>query len=158
MGKFRFLILFFSLTFFVGCFPNYDEKHKKDEELITNFQSHKEEFNQLLQIILEECKTSQSSKEGFKLSGEKLAKYKHLSKEIGLPNNTMGNCLKNGVEFVDSVQGLAVSGSSKGFAFLKNKPEILVDNLDSYSHTTLDSYTAFRNIESNWYLYFEYDN
>jgi hypothetical protein len=157
MAKFNLLILILSLLFSISCFPD-DELHKKDYELIANFNSHKEQFNQILQIIQETCNVSPNHEKGLKLTIENLAKYKSLAKELGFSEETFGNCIKDGVEFVDSVQGLAVSGSSKGYAFLRNKPEILTDSLDTYSHPNLDSYIAYKNIEGNWYLFFEFDN
>lgn len=126
--------------------------------MIENFTQHKEQFDQILQIMRENCDVSQNPANKVKLNDEKLAEYKKLSKEIGFSDEVFGNCVKDGVEFVDSVQGLAVSGSAKGYAFLVNKPETVADNLNTYSHPNFDSYTVYRNIEGNWYLFFEFNN
>ena len=62
------------------------------------------------------------------------------------------------VWFHASTRGLAVSGSSKGYAYLLEKPKTLVDNLDEYWSKDNKSFTAFRQIEGNWYLYFDYED
>jgi hypothetical protein len=158
MCKLKLILLTFSLLFSTSCFPSFYEQHKKDNKLIETFNLHRAQFNQILQIMQENCNDSKNQEKGLKLTDENLAKYKRLAKEIGFSEETFGNCIKDGVEFVDSVQGLAVSGSSKGYAFLNNKPEILTVRLDTYQHPNPDSYTAYRNIEGNWYLFFEFDN
>jgi hypothetical protein len=175
----KFLALVLLAFFAIGCMTDiWKKEHPKDEKLIENFQSHKEEFNQLLQMFLEDkyvgridfdftrasdffekCKSSdgQNGNE-IELSKDRLESYRKLFNELGLSFGIEGYCEKEKVIFYASTQGLSVSGSTKGYAYLANPPEKIVDNLDKYWSQDRQSFTAFRHIEGNWYLYFDYED
>lgn len=151
--------------------------HLKDEKLIENFQSHKAEFNQLLQMFLADkkfgrvasdftrpasvagkCESPNSRTETEAGEEQKLAEYRRLFSVLGLSAGIEGYCEKATVFFYASTQGLSVSGSTKGYAYLSKAPEKSVDNLDNYRSADNQSFTAFRHIEGNWYLYFDYED
>jgi len=159
----------------LGC---NDKEHQKDEELLKNFQSYKVEFNQLLQNFqedkslgrvapdftrtsnfFEKCKEPNgwNGKE-VEVSNERLAEYRKLFDSLELSAGIEGYCGKEIIQFVSSTKGLSVTGSSKGYAYLRKSPKTLVDNLDNYWSEDRKSFTAYRHIEGNWYLYFDYED
>lgn len=56
-----------------------------------------------------------------------------------------------------SRQGLVTGGSSKGYAYLKEKPEIVVDSLNDFQFEKSEErrLVAYKQITENWYLYYE---
>ncbi len=155
-----------------------DKEHSKDEQLIQNFQNHKAEFNQLVQMFqedkslgrvsydftrtsnfFEKCKEPNgwNGKE-IEVSNERLYQYRKLFKNLGLSAGIEGYCEKEIIEFIASTRGLSVTGSSKGYAYLQKPPKILVDSLDNYWSEDKKSFTAYKHIEGNWYLYFDYED
>ena len=92
------------------------------------------------------------------VSNERLKEYKKLFATIGLSAGIEGYCEKKMITFYASTQGLSISGSTKGYAYLVTPPKTLVDNLDNYWSSDNRSFTAFRHIEGNWYLYFDYED
>ena len=94
-------------------------------------------------------------------SSERLAEYRKLFDKVSLSAGIEGYCKKDRILFYASTKGLSVTGSTKGYAYLQKVPEgleKLVDNLDTYWSPNGKSFTAFRHIEENWYLYFDYED
>ena len=174
--------LIFVWCILICCVLACEEKeHPKDEHLIQNFQAHKSEFNQLVQMFLEDeslgrvsidftrtsnffekCEgpNSWNGKE-IEVSQERLADYRKLFNALKLSAGIEGYCEKDRILFYASTKGLSVTGSTKGYAYLKNAPknsETLVDNLDNYWSPDKKSFTAYRHVEGNWYLYFDYED
>ena len=112
--------------------------------------------------FFEKCEepNSWSGKE-IEVTAERLAKYRKIFNNLGLSAGIEGYCEKNRVFLHASTKGLSVTGSTKGYAYLKKAPENpdkLVDNLDNYWSPDGKSFRAFRHIEGNWYLYFDYED
>jgi hypothetical protein len=89
---------------------------------------------------------------------QRLRSYRELFKALGLPDGIEGYDKKEIIWFHVSSQGLSVSGSSKGYAYLVKRPELLVHSLEDYWSEDGQSFTAFRLIEGNWYLYFDFED
>ncbi|CAN5684851.1 hypothetical protein BH24ACI3_BH24ACI3_00520 [soil metagenome] len=166
------VILVFAL---LGCGP---KEHPKDAVMKENFAVHRAEFEELLKMFkedrslgrvgagftrtasfFEECKgpDAWNGKE-IEVSQERIVEYQNLFVILGLPNGIEGYCEKENVSFYASSKGLSVSGSSKGYAYLEKPPVLLVDDLDSYWSEDSRSFTAYRHIDGNWYLYFDYED
>jgi len=92
------------------------------------------------------------------VSLERLGEYRKLFNTLGLSNGIEGYKEKDLIYFRASAQGLAVSGSGKGYAFAVVRPAVVVHNLDNYRSEDSRSFTAFRHIEGNWYLYLEFED
>jgi hypothetical protein len=153
------LILFALLT---GC----SSKHPSDQSLLDNFQTHKAEFNQLLQMFLADKGlgrvaydfTRPEHPENIGISSDRLQQYRKLFSRLGLSEGIEGYDEKELVWFHASAQGLSVTGSGKGYAYLTKPPPLIVESLDNYWSKDGKSFTAFRHIEGNWYLYFDYED
>jgi hypothetical protein len=145
----------------VGC-----SRHPSDSALLKNFQSHRAEFNHLLVMFLADKGlgrvaydfTRPEDPASVGVSPERLAEYRKLFDQLGLSAGIEGYGDKEEVQFYASTQGLSVSGSAKGFAYLTRPPSLLVDRLDNYRSKDGKSFTAFRHIEGNWYLYLDYED
>jgi hypothetical protein len=151
-----------------AAFTGGDIPHKSDEELIANFQSHKAEFNRMLQMINEDKDlarvdydwTSPENPRTVGISQERIDEYRSLFRRAGVPRGFSAFQSKDSIEFIASSQGLAVSGSSKGYLYAKEPPSRVIDNLDNYraqKSTLSPAFPVFRHIEGNWYLFFEAD-
>lgn len=175
--KYRAAILLFSV-FFIGFLLSCGEKpHPKDAEMIANFQNHREEFNQLLQMFQEDEslgrvandfnrknfyeKGSPKKWDGkeIEVSEQRFTEYRKLFGKLGLSAGIEGYEEKDSIWFHASAQGLAVSGSSKGYVFMLNKPvsDLVVESLNDYKPNGKESTLAYRHIEGNWYLYYAAD-
>lgn len=156
------LILGVVVLLFSGCAA----QHPSDDVLIANFQSHKSQFDQLLQMFIADKGLGRVAKDFTRpanpaeigVTPERLAEYRKLFTTLGLRSGIEGYDPKDTVTFYASTQGLAVSGSSKGFAYLKEPPKILVDKLDGYRSADGRSFTVYRHLEGNWYLYLDYED
>lgn len=144
-----------------------DIPHKSDEELIANFQTHRSEFNQLLQMISEDKGllrvdynwTSPEKPQSVGVSQERIDKYRNLFNVAGIPRGFYAFHDKEFYMFLASTQGLGVSGSGKGYVYSKNPLTPLVEDLDKYRQLKdkPHGYRAYRRIEENWYLFFDTD-
>jgi hypothetical protein len=155
--------LMLSLAFTSGDIP-----HKADQELIANFQSHRTEFNRLLQMINEDRDlkrvdndwTFPENPQAIGIAQERIDKYRTLFRQAGVPRGFSAFQSSDYIEFIASSQGLAVSGSSKGYLYAKEPPPRVIDNLDTYraqESKFSPAFPVFRHIEGNWYLFFEAD-
>jgi len=137
--------------------------HPSDKKLIENFQTHKAAFDQLLRMFLAdkglgrvgEDFTRPENASSVGVNAEGLKAYRRLFERLGLKGGVEGYDEKDIVLFYASAEGLSVSGSSKGYAYCKQRPPLVVEDLDSYKSPGDKSFTAFRHLEGNWYLFFE---
>ncbi len=158
------IVAIFSIGLLTSCYMKHG--HPTDEELLGNWQTHKTDFDQLLQMFQTDKKLSRVSfdftrpehPDEIGISIERVNKYKGYFNKLGLTAGIEGYDERDTIWFYSSTQGLAVSGSSKGYAYLEIKPKLIVDDLDKYWSKDGKSFTAFKNIEGNWYLYLQFQN
>ena len=154
------------LILLILCSACSSAKHPSDQALIENFQSHKSEFNQLLQMFLADKGlgrvaydfTRPENPQTVGITRERLKVYRGLFDELDLSAGIEGYEEKDVVWFHASTYGLSVTGSGKGYAYLKERPKLVVDNLDTYWSQDGRSFTTFRHLEGNWYLYLDYED
>ena len=141
-------------------------RHPSDETLIAEFQGHKPQYNKLLEMFLADKDlgrvaydfTRPDEPEKFGITQLRLQEYRTLFKELKLSAGIEGYAPKDSVMFLRSTRGLSVSGSSKGLAYLLKPPALVVNSLDDYRSQDRRSFTAFRHIEGNWYLYYDFED
>lgn len=127
------LLLFVS---FDSAFPS--ERHRPDDELIANFEAHRGEFAEALE---------QFHARGWVDVGLLRAMDVNVDGVIEYPRDV--------ITFADSVRGIAVSGSSKGYAYSKTPPKPLVDVTDGYQGGDGSGFLVYRHIEGPWYIYYD---
>ncbi len=147
----------------VGCAP--DETHDSDANLIRTFHAQKATFAQLLSMIqtdqgLERVDEDWTFPDPPPITQERVGLYRELLKNIGCVRGFESFQNKSGIRFIASANGLATGGSSKSYYFHKggSAPSPLVADLDSYRPGHDRTYAAYRHIEGNWYLVYEFDD
>jgi hypothetical protein len=144
-------------------FTSGDIPHKSDEQLIANFKTHEAEFNQLREMILadnrllrvDEDWTKPEDPKTIGIPDERIATYRKIFRKLDIPRGFYFYPESGEVKFISSAQGLAVSGSSKSYVWLKEPPSTLVDSIDTYPIKAGATYPVYRHVTGNWYL--EYD-
>jgi hypothetical protein len=160
--------------------------HPRDQEMISNFIEHREELETLRKMMQEDKDlkrvdfdfTKPSDPGSVGVSAERIAVYRELCKRVGLERGVeaFGDSAKQ-VTFIASARGLAISGSSKCYVWLRDPPrnegmKITVNDLDIYARKKRaerrlyfaahkramsgGSFDAFRHIEGNWYLEYQF--
>lgn len=140
-----------------------DGEHPSDEKLIANFQEHKAALDSLLKMSMEDSElkrvddnwTRPEDPRTIGVNAERISEYRKLFRKAGVPRGFYAFHEDGIFEFIASSRGLAIGGSSKGYAFYKSRPALVVNNLDEYLKNLDKSRTfpAFRHIEGNWYLF-----
>lgn len=152
--------------------PKLWKNHPSDATLIGRFHQNRAAFDELRMMFLAEPTlgriapdftrpanffSGRSQAESPVLTPKRRARYRELFQQLGLEAGVEGYDDKEHVFFHASTRGLGISGSSKGYAFCRSTPQIVVVDLDSYRPRGVRSFTAFRSIGENWYLYFEFE-
>jgi hypothetical protein len=157
--------------------------HPSDEAMITNFDDHREEFENL-RVMMQADKNLQRVAPDFikppdlaaaGVSAERIEQYRGLAKKLGLERGVEGYDSATRVALLASCRGLSISGSSKTYVWLGAPPEpiegrAVVFDLDEYvrkrreerrkyfdahKHAMSGHVDAYRHIEGNWYLHYE---
>lgn len=169
MNNKRSLILVLLLVLLsVNCNLN---PHPSDSFLLQNFQENEKDFNLLvgmakkdsnmIRIAYDFTWTEDSAayprpKSEMGISDERWSSYKKLFAKLGLKAGIL-NYQPDRVELISSTEGLLTGGSSKGYIYLEEEPEILENSLDNYDITKFKKEInyVYRKIKGNWYLYYE---
>ena len=161
------------------------QSHKSDAEMKANFKAHQKGFETLLRMIKEDMGlervddtwTRPADPATIKVSRERIAAYRTLFKEVGIPRGIEAYDLeRRSVSFLASTQGTTVAGSVKGYVWCEIPPDGLVSSLDplvtgrgvisttgcippkSQGWCESSGVThGYCPIEGNWYLYFSRD-
>lgn len=135
-------------------------------ELINRFNRQKDDFERLVVMLradsgiqrIDEDWTAPSDPSRIGISKERLATYRQLFKKLGIPRGIEVVHQPECITFIASSIGLSISGSAKGYAYLEEPPQLVVDNLDTYWSANGQSFTAFKHIKGDWYLFFDYED
>jgi hypothetical protein len=144
-----------------GCTPV--EEHDSDADLIRVFHDQRATFDKLITMIqadhgLERVDHDWTLPDPPPISQERLELYRGLLKSIGCVRGFENFKTKNEIVFIASASGMATGGSSKGYRFSQDPPSPVVDDLDAYRPGHHRSYAAFRHLEGDWHLIYEYDD
>ena len=166
MIKAKLIVTALLLITLSGC-SFFGSNHPKDERLIEDLRNNRAEFERLLAMFRADEKlyrvardfTRPENAQAADVDGERLAEYRMLLGKLRLHGGIEGYAPKDVIWFHASTKGLGVSGSSKGYAYLERPPELLVRDLDHYERTKGGrSFSAYRHIEGNWYLYLDFED
>ena len=138
--------------------------HPSDKALVENFQAHKADFNELLQMFLTDDglvrvdldRTDPKETEALGITEARLVNYRTLFRKLGLTRGISGYGGKKRILFLSSTKGLGISGSGKGYAYSITPLEPIAENLESYESKDGKSFTVYKHIEGNWYLFFDF--
>ena len=157
MGRIRLSVLLFCA--FVSLLPpGCASKHRSDQQLITDFQTHKSEFNTLLEmfradrglIYFSEGRTLPDNPETVGVSRERLVQYQRLFELVGLLGMAAADRhtgARDEVWFFTSTEGPRTS-TFKHYAYVSQPKRGIVQDLDQSGSKA----APYRHIENNWYL------
>jgi len=167
------LALFLIAMSLASCGLPGDIPHKSDVEMIENFKNNREGFELLLKMIKEDEKkvgdqmfridddwTNPKNLEEFGISKNQIAKYRKTFYELGIPRGFYA-WNNDFYLLISSTQGLAVSGTSKSYAWGIDIPQnLIVDSIDEYikdMEKKEKRFPVYQHIEGKWYLQFATD-
>ncbi len=159
----RLLFILFACLIPAGC---GDSSHPSDDALLHNFHRHEAEFEQLLVMLRTDNKlervdntwTRPEDPATIGVTAARVDTYRDLFLKLAIPRGCTAYHAPERFMFTASTFGLSVSGSAKGYAYMTETPEVVVPNLDTHRSADGRSFTAYRHIKGNWYLYFEYED
>src|SRR5688572_8154974 len=163
MTRLGFLILFLLLLTGAGCRA---ASHPTDDVLLRNFARHETDFERLLTMIRADKKlervddtwTRPQDPSTIGVTPERIKSYRRIFATLGIPRGFYAFHDPERFTFLAGTRGLSVTGSAKGYAYLAEKPRLVVTNLDTYWSADGRSFTAYRHIKGRWYLYFDYED
>jgi hypothetical protein len=132
-----------------------------DASLIRNLEEHREVFARLVQMIREDQGlervdddwTEPSEPTTVGVSPQRIAEYRRLFAEAGVPRGFYSFNQGKSIMFVAYASGIAVSGASKSYVYSEEPLMDLVDGpLDPYHAGR--KVAVVRRIEDHWYLEF----
>jgi len=170
------------IPLFVAAFLGCDAalgSHPRDAELLERFRTHRAELEQLVRMFQEDAGlgrvgatfTRPEDPGRVGVTEQRIAEYRRLCAAVGAPDCIEGydaaydrlyEAKSSRAEAKDPIwvpvssQGLAVSGSSKGFVYSTNPSFPVVDDLDRVTPTR--SGTWLRRIEGPWHLYYDFED
>ena len=163
MARLRYFILLLLLLVLGGCGKS---DHPKDDALISNFKRNELDFDRMVTMLREDKElervddtwTKPDDPASIGVTKERIDSYRALFSKLGIPRGFYAFHDPERFTLLASVHGLSISGSAKGYAYLVQKPDLVVGSLDEYWSPDGKSFTAYRHIKGNWYLYFDYED
>jgi hypothetical protein len=153
------VILLIALVLFFGNDP-FNLRAPKDQNLINLFKRHRDEFEQLRQMVLDDSTNTQyfssSTIDNSNLSESRKKMYKHLLDSISAGLVLQTNLGQ--VSFCFAGGGLSLWGPewSKGIIYAPylDKATIIEPDLENWKKT-LPGFRYVRPIEVNWFVYYQ---
>lgn len=136
--------------------------HPSDEEMVANFSNHRTEFELLRQMIIRDKglrgvdnKRVLLNVESKGIPQKRIEEYRALFRKLGLQGGVGASSDRTHISFISFFSGWVTHNSEKGYLYTEKAPEStrLVNNLDSFK--AHESRSGLRQIENNWYLYYE---
>lgn len=131
-----------------------------DRFLIAHFKQHQAPLEQVIALLRENPElsrvdqtwTNPNDPASIHVSAERIALYRKLLEQAGVPRGFSTMTPNKSVEFYYWLRGSVVTdGISKGFAYCTTPPQPLATSLDKEELPR-----AYRHILGDWYLFYEY--
>jgi hypothetical protein len=153
------------LVFALALAPD-TRPHPTDDVLIDKWTRHRGEFDELLGMFQSDQRLGRvaptfTRPERWADAGvapARIKDYRRRCDDLGLEAGIEGYDEKDVVWFIASARGLSVTGSGKGYVYMTQPPELVVPSLDKYWSSDGRSFTAYRHLDGNWYLFFDYED
>lgn len=152
---------------FLLAMMSQDIPHARDQEMIENFELYKQDFERLRSMILEDSRlervdmdwTSPADPASAGVTLDRIETYRELCRRIGVRRGIEAfDPTRRRIHFLASTQGLSISGSCKGYAWLADPPMQLEGSLDGLLERAQNSFTAYRHLEGGWFLYLDFED
>lgn len=140
--------------------------HPSDADLLKNFTRNEAGFERLLTMIradkslqrVDDTWTRPEDPSSVGIGPDRIQAYRSLFATLGIPRGFYAWHDPENFTFLASTSGIGVSGSAKGYAYLSRRPDLVVPSLDGYQSPDGGSFTAYRHIKGNWYLYLDHED
>ncbi len=155
------------LSLVLAC--SSEPEHPSDAELEKNFYAHEADFNLLAQMAIEDAdmisitptsterkknSDGQASKAKDAFSLERYEQYRQIFNRLG-KNDGITNYQPSEMRVSVSMHGTLTRITSKGYAYLPEKPTEMRESLDKVSFEDYRQYNvAYKHLKGNWYLYY----
>ena len=166
IGAVALLALILSCLYFCS-FPflvwySFQKQHQADAQMLANFQKHKNDFELLRQMVLEDKGltrvdddwTNPHDPQTIGVKPERIAQYRNLFRELDIPRGFSAAAERDAIRFIATTAGMLDHGSFKGYVYLKSPPKKFLDNLDALSSQKMLE-EGYRRIEGKWFLYYD---
>jgi hypothetical protein len=165
-GVIGIFVLWAAFIIFAFAIADNDCYYPSDQELIDRFDQNRADFQALLGMFLSDEGlervdydwTRPDNPQDVGVSPERITQYRQYFDKLGLPKGVIGFGKKDNISFPVASCGIAVSGTSQGYAYVQATPELLVDSIENYHHGKFESYTIYRHLSGNWYLYYDFED
>ena len=137
-----------------------------DAELLQNFARHRSTFDELARMAsadsgllrVDDNWTLPQNPLSAGVSYERVSKYRAMLRSVGVPRGFQSREGGQQIDFLFWLMGSALSSdTTKGYSYLQKAPRGLLDNLDDCGPINEQrGVRAYRQIEGNWYLFYEY--
>lgn len=162
------LLVFFSFLPNCHSVPLSGRDFDDDRRMEVNFQEHEADFDLLVRMAATDsdviriapdftwlASESTLSKPGF--SEERWNEYRSLFAKLHLENGLMRYSENGRVYLFAKSNGLVTGGKSKGYVYSTTDVSPLYPSLDDLDLRSLETKKAFKRLQSNWYLYLEWE-
>ncbi len=144
--------------------------HPTDAAMLREFRNHRREYEELLAMYRADRRlgriapdftrpanffSGDSLPPGVRPDESQLREVRRRCRRLHLEAGLEGYDEKAYVAFIRSARGLAISGSAKGFAWMAERPKLIVEDTDRYRPSEPHSFVAYRPIEGNWYVFYD---
>ncbi len=134
MRRLRFFIIPFLLLALGGCGK---ASHPSDDVLLRNFKRHEADFERLLTMLRADKKLKNvddgwaqpEDPSSIGVMPERIRSYRKLFSTLGIPRGFCAFHDPERFEFIASTRGLSITGSAKGYAYMQDKPDLVVTTL-----------------------------
>lgn len=143
-----------------------DRPHPKDAEMLDNFSRHEMGFEELAAMVradkalvrVDADWTDPADPSTVGVGPERIAEYRRRFKELKVSRGFRVVRSPETITFLANAIGLGISGSGKGYVYTEGAPDLVVKELDGYKSPDGRSFTAYRPIKGNWYLYYDFED
>ena len=149
------------VAYFIYTFPSFNEDpHQSDEIMLSRFHEHRAEFERLREMAVEDDlmrRVDDTWTDPANLPDARVAEYRRLFKLVETPRGISKYRDKNQLVFLASTLGWVASGSSKGYLYSPGKRPSgkFIESLNDYEKLRERDVYFLRQIEGDWYLFFE---
>jgi len=136
-----------------------------DAAMLRHFERHEATFAALAQMAIadkgldrvDDNWTMPADTNSVGVSTERLRVYRRLLSQAGIPRGFQVSKSRDGFDFFYWLVGSAISDDTdKGFAYRTTPPSNTVQSLDGIRAASREPFVAYRHIQGNWYLFYEF--
>ncbi len=155
-----------------GCFLQSASSHPADADLEKRFHENRKDFDELIEMSKSDSKVVRISldftwldnsvawprpKSELGFSEERWNQYRSVFKKLGLNEGIARPLDTDTTYLIGSTEGLVTGGSSKGYAYSAKELPTVSGSLDDYERSSPKTRPAYKRIEENWYLYYDFE-